>query len=406
MTQLGGVATDVLTRSGDPNQDQLHAAGDPQNPASWKRAPLPWGQPIPSQPQNVPQWLLDSAKKAYNAIAVGDPRVAPMAMPGSPQAAAGAPLTKVMEGGKPKMVFHGTPEDFANFNPRLANPRALYGPGHYFTDNPKVASGYATQNWSDHARDALFRMEHARSQGDYYRDLLARGRPRTPWTPNERIALTPQEIAHYKTELLGIQQIERAHAESLLRQLGAAPPDVLGQANVRPAYLDITKPVDMDAPKAMDWIERARQRFGRTGTTRSELKAADTNQDAYEIMNRLGIRKPQLTEAMREEGYDAITHVGGGRTGGDPHQVWIAFDPSQIVNPFKYLAQQAMRKDPATIARNGGATYQGSTQIGGNTYHEFFDPVTRGNFTLKGDVTPEAFTQRLNELHKSFGVKK
>src|SRR5690606_23595093 len=50
--------------------------------------------------------------------------------------------TKVVdENGEPKVVYHGTRFAFESFDERLADPRALYGPGFYFTEDPDVAGG-------------------------------------------------------------------------------------------------------------------------------------------------------------------------------------------------------------------------------------------------------------------------
>ena len=43
--------------------------------------------------------------------------------------------------GKPMKMYHGTKKAFGEFDPSTADPYALYGPGHYFTNEPKVASG-------------------------------------------------------------------------------------------------------------------------------------------------------------------------------------------------------------------------------------------------------------------------
>src|SRR3990167_8705420 len=58
------------------------------------------------------------------------------------------PFSKVMEGGKPKRVYHGTSAVFEEMDPKMAGKGAggdLYGPsaGGYWTESPKVAGGYS-----------------------------------------------------------------------------------------------------------------------------------------------------------------------------------------------------------------------------------------------------------------------
>jgi hypothetical protein len=48
----------------------------------------------------------------------------------------------------------------------------------------------------------------------------------------------------------------------------------------------------------------------------------------------------EANEFLRKSGYDGITHMGGQLVGNKPHQVYIAFDPSQIYAPYMAPALQ------------------------------------------------------------------
>src|SRR5690606_42109005 len=64
----------------------------------------------------------------------------------------------VDENGEPKVVYHGTLAAFEEFDERLADPGALFGPGFYFTEDAAIASTYTTKyhpavrRWSDEER--------------------------------------------------------------------------------------------------------------------------------------------------------------------------------------------------------------------------------------------------------------
>jgi len=47
---------------------------------------------------------------------------------------------------------------------------------------------------------------------------------------------------------------------------------------------------------------------------------------------------------LQDAGYDGITHMGGGMTGTEPHRVWIAFKPEQVINPFEVEAAAQMAR--------------------------------------------------------------
>ena len=166
------------------------------------------------------------------------------------------PTAVVSVEGEPKLLYHGTHSAFGEYDPSKATP-GLYGKGIYLTDDPSVAKGYA--------------------------DLgLPYGRP---------------DVAAL-----------------------SGPPQGTYSPNIRPAFVRIQKPFDIEAPvdpALVSWIKK--QRY-----THPERRLAN-GQDVYDVLGQEGLKKA---------GYDGITHIGGKISGGKPHRVYIAFDPKQVVSPF------------------------------------------------------------------------
>lgn len=287
--------------------------------------------------------------------------------------------TKVVDKqGMPLRMYHGTERSFETFDPNRANAGSLYGPGFYHTADPDIAGEYASGQHTSTLRQA----------GDYYRSVLrdvaslkqrlASGDYREAIeaaSPNEGPAttvITEKELRN----LLRTRMEEQENIEDNIK------------GNVRPAYLDIKNPVDMDQTKddkyadfLVDALNGLRQNYASASSYARiirEVTSGDlqdfaerqagknrevTNGDRYygalalasEITNLDPKLDPSvwLTEKMKLAGYDGITHEGGKAMGTKPHQVWIAFDPSQIhpapeyegaLNPGERLAYDNMLK--------------------------------------------------------------
>lgn len=277
-------------------QDTLQAQMGPEQRLAVERAPTL--MQFSQQPQS-PQAFLNVLKLIGEVLAertsptpksLGGQPVSEGIMPGLPNPG-NLPLTKVLKGDKPTRVYRGTPTAYAKEDPGKWDPNGLYGPGAYFTENPKVASGYSAK----------------------------------PPTSYEEMRM-------------------------------ASP-------NIRPAYLDITKPLDMDQPARKDWLQQVLSRYTEKYPNNDGSLAAHvneivslkmTNEFAYDSFVRHGLPKKLLNEAAQAAGYDGITHIGGARTGGEAHRVWIAFKPRQEVNPFQHdvavrdyakAQQQRLHKD-------------------------------------------------------------
>jgi hypothetical protein len=106
------------------------------------------------------------------------------------------------------------------------------------------------------------------------------------------------------------------------------------QPQVYETYLNITNPIDMDAPAVPAEWKRAMPDV--------DFPKSGTNEEFYRVMEEYfeGNEYPRweaaetAMEVIEGMGYDGITHIGGGRVNadGERHQVYIAFRPEQIKN--------------------------------------------------------------------------
>ncbi len=105
------------------------------------------------------------------------------------------------------------------------------------------------------------------------------------------------------------------------------------------AYLNIRKPIDMDAAADIGLWSKAVNKY--SDEIYVDFSNCKTNEDCFraveDAMEYEGFPKYEAYEFMREilqndMGFDGITHIGGGRIQKDSkkHRVWIAFDLEQI----------------------------------------------------------------------------
>lgn len=238
-----------------------------------------------------------------------------------------SPYSQVMEGGKPKRVYHGTPSVYQKMDPEMTGSGSggdLYGPspGGYWTESAKTASGYAerlqphpaaAQNWIDRQKQYI----------DSMRQEAARLTPEVDmWGGRKRMLL---EQAKWLEGDLG-------PTADRLFNLKAAP-------NIRVAYLDITKPFDINATVTTDALKEiagAAKDLGyglegwlSEGRRAGFFGATMTGDQLYTVLaGETG--KPQITEILARAGYDGITHIGqsGARQ-------WIPFRSDQVHEGFQ-----------------------------------------------------------------------
>jgi hypothetical protein len=203
------------------------------------------------------------------------------------------------EAGKLKRLYHGTGRGYADFEMAQAGSGAggnLYGPGIYMTDSPAIASSYAktgsnmtrqyvveNRNWDD-----LYNLLEKQGVLDDQGVLVTKAGTRDPATGRE------------------------LYSAYRLQEHGA---------NVRPVYADLKRPFDMERMYTPDELYQVAQISSREGMRGHEL---------YDFLAQSLHGKDQANAALRQAGYDGITHIGGGVTGSEPHRVYIAFSPEHV----------------------------------------------------------------------------
>jgi hypothetical protein len=236
--------------------------------------------------------------------------------------------------GRLMRMYHGTPRAFPGpLALTEADPGALYGPGLYFTDTPDVAAGYAREPVPDaQMQQGLARVPALQAQ-------LA--------TIEAELASVPPESG--RRVLLEDQRRSVQQSIAGLYTPAVAP-------NVRPVYLDIKRPFDVQASYTredvlrilrdagrQDVADRAAQLISRQRFTGDELfhTLAGEITDYDDLSADQGRMVAQ--QALQQAGYDGITHTGGAITGGQPHRVYIAFSPEQVISAFELEAHPWFR---------------------------------------------------------------
>ena len=117
------------------------------------------------------------------------------------------------------------------------------------------------------------------------------------------------------------------------------------EKGVYEVYLNITNPMDMDAPADANAWEKTvpDATFPETGTNEDFYRAMEEH--FRDMMYTKWEAAEDAMETIRGMGYDGITHIGGGRyhkADTNRHRVYIAFDSEQIKN----ISNKAPTSDP------------------------------------------------------------
>lgn len=307
------------------------------------------------------------AAKATNAL-----RAERLATGGMPEEV--AKLTKAVDAsGKPLRTYHGTAHAFDKYDKSHLDPYALYGKGIYTTADPEIASDY---------------VRHYRGDRDLTNEeLLAH------YAPGNVVP----SYGGSQDEVLEVFKSPEGEFQGVKVRAVAAPdtPDYLRpkprvhatrpsysdlyppQQNVRMQYIDARNPWDMQAPltgnEAARTVETAMAR-SMEGPVWSLEDDVTSWAEAAARLRQMGERPvwgsgrggregffkwmeeelgstEEARKALARAGYDAITHTGGQRMGNKAHDVWIAFDPSQVYSPWIAPAERAVpRSSPLAAA--------------------------------------------------------
>ncbi len=310
-----------------------------------------------------------------------------------------AKLTKIVdETGRPKRMLHGTAHNYDKPDPSKWDSDALYGPGHYTTDAPEVASSYTKKEATgryptmDEIRDHFKPGSIVPSYGggrDQVLELIEGGP--AGWSV---------KVQAVDGSGIPLREPPRIHATA---------PKVVAPEHVRLQFIDARNPLNIDEPvttisaplekrliqrnrndiraaiadakqsrNKVEWLKTAPDEdvgyssFGqsirdpesvkRIRENLAQLAAANKENAVNRLRNQLPFRhKATLSAGMtgedvydllgydgvREAGYDAINHIGGRKTGGAAHNVTIAVDPSQVYLPYIAKEIEKLRKVPS-----------------------------------------------------------
>lgn len=202
--------------------------------------------------------------------------------------------------GRPLRVYHGTTQVFDEFSltkVRTGDSGDLYGPGIYLTDNPSVAGYYARGEKTPLPQTSLAR------------GVIGR----TDETAQAIGVALDEEGVHW--QLVGIGN------HGPIYDVTRVTPH---PSNIRPVYVNIQNPFDMNvAPSAALLTELP------------ELGDSPTMEEAYRALVAQEGSTDQANAWLAAHGYDGITHTEDGTfPGSQPHRVYIAFSPEQVIPAF------------------------------------------------------------------------
>jgi len=228
-------------------------------------------------------------------------------------------------------LYHGTNQRFSTFDPAKMDENALYGPGVYMTSSPEVASGYATSAIGTHehfgegvegkaAADA--RVAELRAQG-----IKADTFVHTWGNPPDRIPTWM--VTHYANQA--------PHVKMLRARVGK-PFDVRKEFSATEGARILGLAWRRRLRGGIHDYRGRRQRQAWKNVQKSHMKelgANPTGERIYEQLVRMTGGKAEANKILEEAGYDAIKHEGGLITGGQSHDVTIAFDPKNVEPYFR-----------------------------------------------------------------------
>ncbi len=248
-----------------------------------------------------------------------------------------------------KRFLHGTASPYPDFDMRYSGGGAggdLYGPGIYMTENPEVARGYSYSQGLKRTVTDPAEIAKIYTPGSIH--------PAYGGGQDKVIRFYPGKEGAWSVEVQAVDQQGNplpGPASFLRRHMTA--PEVPTQPNTRPVYANLTRPFDLDKnmlrPSAMRLFETAGLDETAVNAILDPRERSFSQETVYRTLTRaLGGDKALVNRILQKHGYDGIVHTGGAVTGGDPHQVAIAFSPDQVYPSFGIDAwQQRHGNQPA-----------------------------------------------------------
>lgn len=258
--------------------------------------------------------------------------------------------------------YHGTSYSFSRFRMMKTAPEGLWGPGHYFTNNPRIAAGYASTYMSDELfgsvralREMMQRnpaMELIGVKREYYSNPLE----------NQMVSMTGMggpQLAYMNpghTYLRAYFAMRNMRPQVRMHRLMVNKPFVIDAVTKSGAYhmgervgthteVGPVLASRADRLKILEEVEkyiserRAKGigfKYGVSNVARrSMILNARSNRRLYDNLENLletnyTFGKAAANRVLQKAGFDAIQHVGGQITGRAPHQVTIVFSGTQV----------------------------------------------------------------------------
>lgn len=282
--------------------------------------------------------------------------------------------------GKPEPLYHGSnAAGFNEFSQENLSPYSLYGPGVYMTNSPDLAGEYAGFNKEGKPLPAIFGSPAFRGNIALkdIRDYFTPGKIVKSYGGYDKVIAfhEPEPNAAYPKNHWSVDVVETDKNGN--PKYGArvrnhsSPPDKLNFAQekgkaVYPLVASIKNPFDMDSNFSEEDAQQLFGKYNQTGWIQDLFDGQKTvNGDklynaaskAFGRFEDEGVEVPEdqktepvfppgdsakeaVNNLLKSNGYDGIKHTGGKIRGGVPHQVWIAFDPSQVKSTFDTLGQK------------------------------------------------------------------
>lgn len=305
--------------------------------------------------------------------------------------------TKVLKDGKPTVVYHGTPHGFDDFNINHDTDGLLFGPGIYTTEDASVASTYAgSHSGPTHTQNEIaeFQIQQRNKVKKVIKEHFGGGKELDDKAisraieelENRRIngkaksntividedtlmdvvgnAFSSEGKSWYAAEKT--EEAANKINKLILEEMPKASSN--GGPNVRPSYLDIRNPIDMDAKLTFNQREalingveklakkgvfspdEAKQAIGRLKASINHLDAKETFK-YLELWGEAGA-DVKLTELIKASGFDGITHTGGIYIGSKQHKVWIALDKKQVIPAYDAEVYSKLKGIPENIGKS------------------------------------------------------
>jgi hypothetical protein len=265
--------------------------------------------------------------------------------------------------------YHGSSRVFDRFNPKLADEEALYGPGHYVTDSPHVASSY-TEKGSGHLMGSqLIPRVKPLSRDPAWQEFFAMNPDMRPsllhkLTTGHRLK---EQVARKRAEY----EKQGYHVDNLRRTEGGVQfdfhhrevgPNVTRYSFTPDKVYDVREGVtNRDANKLVHAIvKHLKIPETRAWKARDDVKAAARVGGSKDVLwqalaRNIGARR--ANEVIRDAGYDAIAYPGGHAMGGTKHEALVVLNRRRL---YKGGRPQRERDVGASHLYTRARNYRGS----------------------------------------------